>query len=135
MCCTNAGGLPTTVARWNRSPSRKKNTPVDALQSSIADRTKVFRIGCRSNAERLITFSTSAVAVCCARASTSSAVQRLSCSRRLEAESCLPRLPLAELARFGLEALRPGALRALLRIVEGRVMPSPLISGHVILSA
>jgi hypothetical protein len=38
---------------------------ISASQSRDADSVSVSRIGCRSNVDRLMTLSTSAVAVCC----------------------------------------------------------------------
>ena len=41
--------------------------PLSASQSCAADSTSVSSTGCRSNVERLMTLSTSAVAVCCCK--------------------------------------------------------------------
>ena len=50
---------------------------ISARTSRAADSTNVSSTGCRSNGERLMTLSTSAVAVCCSSASLSSRVRCL----------------------------------------------------------
>ena len=56
---------------------------VSAPQSRAADSVRVSRTVCRSNADRLMTLRTSAVAVCCCSASLSSSVRRCnSCNNR-----------------------------------------------------
>ena len=54
------------------SPSDLKMIPPSAPQSRVAFSMSVSSTGWRSNVERLITFSTSLVAVCCSSASVSS---------------------------------------------------------------
>ena len=51
-----------------------------ASHSRAADSTKVASTACKSNVERLMTLSTSAVAVCCWSASVSSRVRCCSAS-------------------------------------------------------
>jgi hypothetical protein len=48
-----------------------------ASQSCAADSTSVFSTACKSKVERLMTFSMSAVAVCCCRDSRSSLSRRV----------------------------------------------------------
>ena len=54
-----------------------RNMALSASQSRAADLTRVCSTVCRSKVERLITFSTSAVAVCCCRDSRSSLSRRV----------------------------------------------------------
>jgi hypothetical protein len=78
-----------------------------ASQSRPTDSTKVFKTVCRSNAERLMTLSTSVVAVCCFNASLSSRVSRATSVswpaadelRRRTAFGALPRVSVAVLRR------------------------------------
>ncbi len=65
------------VAWWWPPPSASSRViaAISALQSFAADSVSVSRTGCRSNAERLMTLSTSAVAVCCCRDSRKSSVR------------------------------------------------------------
>ena len=64
------------------SPSRRQIEAVVASQSSTAEAISVSNTACRSNAERLMTFSTSAVAVCCCSASVRSRVRACTSSNR-----------------------------------------------------
>ena len=58
-----SGGKPTFAATRHRSPSRRPIKAISALQSCAAVFTTVSSTGCKSNVERLMTFSTSLVAV------------------------------------------------------------------------
>ena len=60
-----------------------RSSPLRASQSSTAEDTSVSNTGCRSNAERLMTFSTSAVAVCCCSASLRSRVRASTLASRV----------------------------------------------------
>ena len=60
-----------------RRRRERRSMPVNAPQSSTAEAISVSKTACRSNAERLMTFSTSAVAVCCCSASERSLRARL----------------------------------------------------------
>ena len=58
-------------------PSRNSEIfALSAWQSRAADLTRVSSTGCRSKVERLMTFSTSAVAACCSSATSRSRVSR-----------------------------------------------------------
>ena len=75
---------PDSASSRITSPSRRQMMPSDAPQSACADSVSVVSTDFRSKAERLMTFSTSAVAVCCCRDSLKSSVRwRNSLSRRV----------------------------------------------------
>src|SRR6516165_3130221 len=61
----------------NNSPSKRKMKARSASQSLTELSATVSKTGCKSNAERLMTLSTSAVAVCCASASVVSLKRRV----------------------------------------------------------
>ena len=64
------------------SPSRMQIVPCQAPLSAIAESRSVSNTACKSNAVRLITFKTSAVAVCCCSDSSSSRVRACTSSNR-----------------------------------------------------
>ncbi len=72
---SNSREKPWFAAKRYTSPSRRKMKAVSASHSRAADSTSVSSTGCRSKVERLMTLSTSAVAVCCCRDSVSSCVR------------------------------------------------------------
>ncbi len=67
---------PDSACSRITSPSRRVMMPSDAPHSALADSVSVVSTDLRSNAERLMTFSTSAVAVCCCSDSLRSSVRR-----------------------------------------------------------
>jgi hypothetical protein len=75
---------------------------------------------CRSNAERPMTLSTSAVAVCCSRASTSSLVSRTTSASGPEAVGLLWRAAFCALLRPRGAVLRRRALACSLPALERR---------------
>ena len=85
-CCKYAScwgsRVPVLATSRNELPSRCQIVARSASHSCAADLTKVSKIDFRSNAERLMTLSTSEVAVCCSSASPISAVRACTCSKR-----------------------------------------------------
>jgi hypothetical protein len=73
LSSVKATGAPRTATARTRSPSATINSPNDASQRRIAFSSIVSNTGARSPGEELMTWSTSAVAVCCANASSRSA--------------------------------------------------------------
>ena len=71
-----APGAETDSMR-NASPSRTQIVPLCCRVNSTAEATTASNTACRSKAERLMTFKTSAVAVCCCSASLKIARSRL----------------------------------------------------------
>ena len=80
MKSMKAGVQPDSACSRMTSPSRRQMMPSDAPHSDFADSVSVVRTDFRSNAERLMTFSTSAVAVCCCSDSLKSSVRARSSS-------------------------------------------------------
>src|SRR6516165_7396207 len=91
---------------------------LSAAQSRAADSTSVLSTVCRSNLDRLMSLSTSAVALCCSSASSSSRRSRTTSSWP-EADELLWR------TAFGAFALRLRALATLLLALERRLIAFP----------
>src|SRR6516164_8068796 len=87
--------------------------PLSAAQSRVADPTSVLSTVCRSNLDRLMSLSTSAVALCCSSASSSSRRSRTTAVSWPEADELLWR------TAFGAFALRLRALVGLLLAPPG----------------
>ncbi len=80
--CQSSGPTFEPPPRARTLPSNWKITDLSASQSRAALSATVSNTGCRSNAERLMTFSTSAVAVCCSSDSSRSRVLAWTSSNR-----------------------------------------------------
>src|SRR6516165_835643 len=93
--------------------------PLSAAQSRVADPTSVLSTVCRSNLDRLISLSTSAVALCCSSASSSSRRSRTTSVPWPEADELLWR------TAFGAFALWLRALVGLLLALERRRIAHP----------
>jgi hypothetical protein len=105
-------------------------TTVSASQRRTADWTSVSSTACRSKVERLITFSTSAVAVSRFKESFSSWVSRATSVLRAGAAARWDRT-LGALRPFGFEALRNRALTGLLPALERFITSTrTLRTGH-----
>src|SRR6516225_7932183 len=97
--------------------------PLSAAQSRAADSTSVLSTVCRSNLDRLISLSTSAVALCCSSASSSSRRSLTTSVSWPEADELLWR------TAFGAFALRLRVLASLLLTLERRRIAHPKGSG------
>src|SRR5215469_14956818 len=93
--------------------------PLSAAQSRAADSTSVLSTVCRSNLDRLMSLSTSAVALCCSSKSSSSRRSRTTSVSWPEADELLWR------TAFGAFALRLRALVGLLLARERRRIAHP----------
>ena len=69
MYLTSSGSHPDCARILRTSPSSISTSALAAPLSDRAEWVRVWRTASRSNAERLMTFSTSAVAFCCSSAS------------------------------------------------------------------
>ncbi len=92
--------LPYAAARRNTFPSDLKMMPWSARHSFVAFSIRVSRTGCRSDVDRLMTFKTSLMAVCCSSASLRSRVRSSTfCSRFSVASLIAPRMASRSRAR------------------------------------
>ena len=74
---TSSGGKPQLASCSKIGPLGRAIDAISASHSSAANSTSASSTVCSSNVERLITFSTSAVAVCCCSNSRSSLSSRV----------------------------------------------------------